>query len=135
MAKPPTTVDLVWESDLRFRADAAGQPFVLDGNAAAGASPMQALAGALAGCMAVDLVLILQKGRHSLRGVSARLTAERAPDEPHRFVSVTLHFRVSGEVPEAAIERAIALSHDKYCSVWHSLRQDIGFATSFEVAP
>lgn len=135
MAKPPLTVDLVWESDLRFRADAAGQPFVLDGHAATGASPMQALAGALAGCMAVDLVLILQKGRHPLRGLTARLTAERAQDEPHRFVSVTLHFRVSGDVPAPAIERAIALSHDKYCSVWHSLRQDIAFATAFEVVP
>ena len=48
---------------------------------------------------------------------------------------MALHFRLEGEVPAHAVERAIALSHDKYCSVWHSLRQDIAFETSFEVTP
>jgi putative redox protein len=48
---------------------------------------------------------------------------------------VRLHFVVRGAVPPAAVERAVALSHDKYCSVWHSLRQDIGFSTSFDLVP
>jgi putative redox protein len=46
-----------------------------------------------------------------------------------------MHFRVGTTAPAPAIERAIALSHDKYCSVWHSLRQDIGFSTSFDLVP
>jgi uncharacterized OsmC-like protein len=46
---------------------------------------------------------------------------------------VTLRFRIEGAVPEAAVERAIALSRDKYCSVWHSLRQDITLTTAFGI--
>lgn len=135
MAKPPVAVELVWEDGLRFRAASGTQTFLLDGEAAAGPSPMQALAAALAGCMAVDIVLILQKGRHPLRGLRTSLSAERAPSEPHRYVAVTLHVVVEGAVPAPAVERAIALSHEKYCSVWHSLRQDIAFTTTFEVQP
>ena len=90
---------------------------------------------ALAGCMAVDVADIVIKGRHPLRTLAADLTAERAPEPPSRFTAVALHFRVGGDVPPHAVERAIALSHEKYCSVWHSLRQDIGFETSFEVLP
>ena len=50
-------------------------------------------------------------------------------------MSFTLHFVLTGSVPTHAVERAIQLSRDKYCSVWHSLRQDIDLVTSFEVAP
>ena len=59
----------------------------------------------------------------------------RRDDPPRHFVSFTLHFALTGEVPSHAVERAIQLSRDKYCSVWHSLRQDIDLQTTFEVAP
>ena len=88
---------------------------------------------ALAGCMAIDVVDIVTKGRHDLRGLSATLTANRAAEPPRRFVAVALHFVVTGEVPEAAVERALQLSRDKSCSVWQTLRQDIPFATTYEV--
>lgn len=94
---------------------------------------MEALGLALAGCMAVDVVDILQKGRHQVTSVVAELTAERAPEPPSRFTAVTLRFRLATEAPAQAIQRAIDLSHEKYCSVWHSMRQDIPFATTFEV--
>jgi len=90
---------------------------------------------ALAGCMAIDVADIVVKGRHALTKLDARITGERVDTNPHRFHTFTLHFVVTGDVPSAAIERAIQLSHDKYCSVWHSLRQDIALHTSFEVAP
>jgi len=54
-------------------------------------------------------------------------------ERPRSFVSFTMHFVVTGAVPDQAMERAIQLSRDKYCSVWHSLRQDILLDTSFEV--
>ena len=88
---------------------------------------------AVAGCMAVDVADIITKGRHELRGLTARLTAERAADPPRRFVSVSLHFEIDGPVPEAAVERALQLSRDKYCSVWQTCRQDIPLSTTFEV--
>lgn len=83
--------------------------------------------------MATDVVDVLLKGRLPLKALSARLDGQRAGQDPRRLVSLSLHFSVTGEVPDDRVERAIALSREKYCSVWHSLRQDIDFQTSFEV--
>jgi putative redox protein len=131
--KPPVEVDLTWEGALRFRGRAGQAAVVVDSDGIAGPSPVQALALALAGCMSVDVVHILERGRQPLRGLRARLRGERAPEDPHRLVRVDLRFDVTGDVAPDKIERAIALSREKYCSVWHSLRQDIEFTTSFEV--
>jgi putative redox protein len=131
--KPPVEVELTWDGDLRFRGRAGRAAVVVDSDGSAGPSPVQALALALAGCMSVDVVHILERGRQPLRGLRARLRAERAPEDPHRLVRVDLRFDVTGEVAPDKVERAIALSREKYCSVWHSLRQDIEFTTSFEV--
>lgn len=110
-------------------------PLVVDGRSQAGPSPVELLAMALTGCMAVDVVDILQKGRYQLTQATAEFTGERAPEPPSRFTAVRLHFRLVTDAPAAAIDRAIALSHDKYCSVWHSMRQDIAFETTYEVLP
>jgi putative redox protein len=130
---PPVTADLEWKGDLRFTGRADGVELVIDGSKAAGPSPVQALAFALAGGMASDVVAILVKGRAPLRGLQARLVGERRGEEPRRFVKIDLHFVVTGEVPPEKVERALALSREKYCSVWHSLREDIAFTTSFEI--
>lgn len=135
MGKPPVTATLTWLGDLRLQAESAGQTTVLDGDSQAGPSPVQALAFSIAACMAIDVVDIVRKGRHEVRAMETRCTAERAPQHPHRFTSVHLHFAIYGNPPAAAVERAIALSHDKYCSVSNSLREDIAFSTSYEVAP
>ncbi len=119
---------------MRFRAASGTAEIVLDGGSTAGPSPVQTLAFSLAGCMAVDVVDILHKGRHELRTFDVKLVGERAPDAPHRFIRITAHFTVRGNAPASAVERAIALSREKYCSVWHSMRQDIDFTTTFEVA-
>jgi putative redox protein len=107
----------------------------LDGDSVAGPSPVQTLAFALAGCMATDVVHILTKGRHPLRGLRAHLIAHRAQQDPHRFVKVDLRFDIDGAVPSDAVERAVALSRDKYCSVWHSLNHDIDFQVTCDVRP
>ena len=132
--KPPTAIELVWERELVFAGQSGPASMVLDSAGEAGPSPVQALAFALAGCMGMDVVHILQKGRHELRGLRVALTGERAPDNPHRFTSITLDFTVTGPVPKDQIQRAIDLSHEKYCSVWHSMRQDITFETRFSVS-
>jgi putative redox protein len=135
MAKPPLVAELLWSEGLRFGATSGATAVVVDGDAAAGPSPMQLAACALAGCMAADVVEILRKGRHPLSGLRITFTGERAPEPPRRFVRMSLHFHVSGAVPSEAVERAIALSREKYCSVWHSMRPDIAFATTFDVHP
>ena len=134
MAKAPTSVDLVWTRDLILEGRSGEVSIVLDSAGKAGPSPVQALAFALAGCMAMDVVHILTKGRHPLRGLKISLVAERAPEDPHRLTAVTIDFSVTGAVPKDQIQRAIDLSHEKYCSVWHSMRQDITFAARFSVA-
>jgi putative redox protein len=133
--KPPLTAELVWDDKLRFGATSGASAIVIDADGAAGPSPLQAAAFGLAGCMAADVVSILQKGRHPLTGLRTSLSAERAPDPPRRFVKVALHFHVSGAVPREAVERAIQLSRDTYCSVWHSMRQDIELTTTFDLHP
>jgi len=134
VAKAPTSVDLVWTRDLILEGRSGDVSIVLDSAGKAGPSPVQALAFALAGCMAMDVVHILTKGRHPLRGLKISLVAERAPEDPHRLTAVTIDFSVTGAVPKDQIQRAIDLSHEKYCSVWHSMRQDITFAARFSVA-
>jgi putative redox protein len=133
--KPPLTAELVWSDGLKFGAKSGPNAVVIDADGATGPSPLQAAAFGLAGCMAADVVSILQKGRHPLTGLRTSLSAERAPEPPRRFVKVALHFHVSGGVPREAVERAIQLSRDTYCSVWHSMRQDIELTTTFELHP
>lgn len=135
MAKPPIRLTITWQGERRFAADFRGVPVTIDGDSTAGPSPVEALGLALATCMGVDVADILRKGRHDLRALTTELVAERAPEPPSRFTAVDLRFRISGEVPATAVERAIALSHEKYCSVWHTLRQDLPLTTSYEVVP
>jgi putative redox protein len=134
-SKPPVAADLIWSDQLRFGATSGPTAIVIDGDGAAGPSPMQLAAFGVAGCMAIDVVSILQKGRHPMTGLRASFSGERAAEPPRRYTRITLHFHVSGAVPRDAVERAIALSHDKYCSVWHTFRQDIEFQTTYEVHP
>lgn len=132
--KAPTVVDLVWADRLTFNATLSRTNLVIDSAGTAGPSPVELLAAALAGCMSVDLAYILTRGRHPFTALGSKLVAERAPDEPHRIVSVTLHFVVAGPVSADAVARAIELSRTKYCSVWHSMRQDIDLQVTFELA-
>jgi putative redox protein len=126
-------VELVWQGDLRFSARSGDIELTLDSDAKAGPSPVQTMAFALAGCMAMDVASLLQKGRHPVTGLKAALTGTRADSDPRRLTRVGLHFLIDGTVASEAVERAITLSREKYCSVWHSLRQDIGFDVTFEL--
>ena len=132
VSHPPVQSTLTWQGDLRFRAVTGQNEIIFDSESQAGPSPPQAVAMALAGCMAIDLADIIIKGRHSLTALEARIVGDRAQDPPRRFTHFMLHFVVTGKVPTHAIERAIQLSRDKYCSVWHSLRQDIALEITFE---
>jgi putative redox protein len=134
-AKPPIVVDLIWAGRLEFAANLSNTALVVDSSATAGPSPTELLGTALAGCMSVDLAHILTRGRHPFTGLRSKLVAQRSPDDPHRVTAVALHFTVEGAVPEDAVARAVQLSRDKYCSVWHSMRQDIDLQVTFELVP
>ncbi len=96
--------------------------------------PMETVLAGTGGCTAYDVVLILKRGRHDVRGCSVRLTSERAAEDPKVFTAIHMHFTVTGRgVPASAVERAIALSHDKYCSASIMLGKTAQISTSFDL--
>ena len=96
--------------------------------------PMELLLAGAGGCTAYDVVLILKRGRHDVRGCSVKLSADRAETDPKVFTTINMHFTVTGKaLPAAAVERAIAMSHDKYCSASVMLGKTATITTSFEV--
>ena len=96
--------------------------------------PMETVLAGAGGCTAYDVVLILKRGRHDVRGCSVKLTSERAETDPKVFTKIHMHFMVTGKgLLASAIERAIAMSHDKYCSATIMLGKTADITTSFEV--
>ena len=86
------------------------------------------------GCTAYDVVLILKRGRHDVRGCSVKLTSERADTDPKVFTKIHMQFTVTGRgIPAAAVERAIAMSHEKYCSASIMLGKTAEITTGFDL--
>jgi putative redox protein len=126
-------LSLVWDSDLSFHAE-GGPALNLASSSSDAYSPMQLLAHAIMGCMAMDVVHILKKGRHDLQGMRIEFDGVRAETHPKRYVSVHLIFNIQGNVPVDAVERAIALSKSTYCSVSNTLRPDLEFTTKVMIS-
>ncbi|MDZ7814184.1 MAG: OsmC family protein, partial [Ideonella sp.] len=79
--------------------------------------PMETLLAGAGGCTAYDVVLILKRGRQQVTGCTVKMSAQRAEVDPKVFTHLNLHFVVTGKALSlAAVERAVALSHEKYCS-------------------
>ncbi|TAG33809.1 MAG: OsmC family protein [Polaromonas sp.] len=96
--------------------------------------PMETVLAGTGGCTAYDVVLILKRGRHDVRACSVKLTSERASTDPKVFTKIHMHFVVTGQgLTASAVERAIAMSHDKYCSATIMLGKTAQITTSFEV--
>jgi len=131
--KADFSLNLDWQGGQRFRGTSGDVTLVMDGNREAGPSPVQAVAFALAGCMAIDVVDMIEKGRLPVKTVTCDMDVFRASGTPRKITGVNLHFKVTGDVPEDRVARAIDLSREKYCSVWHSLHPTIDFKTSFTV--
>ena len=95
--------------------------------------PMEAVLAGTGGCTAYDVVLILKRGRHDVRGCSVKLTSERAETDPKVFTKIHMQFTVTGRgIPAAAVERAIAMSHEKYCSASIMLGTTAESTTGFD---
>jgi putative redox protein len=96
--------------------------------------PMETVLAGTGGCTAYDVVLILKRGRHQVTGCSVKLTSERAETDPKVFTAIHMHFTVTGKrIPPGAVERAIALSHDTYCSASIMLGKTAAITTSFDL--
>jgi putative redox protein len=80
------------------------------------------------------VVLILKRGRHDVRGCQVKLSADRAETDPKVFTRIQMHFVVTGKgLPETAVQRAIQMSHDKYCSATIMLAKTAEITTSYEI--
>ncbi|MCE9660292.1 MAG: OsmC family protein [Burkholderiales bacterium] len=136
------TIDWMPANGMAFLAETgSGHLLTMDGAPDGGGRnlaprPMETVLAGTGACSAYDVVLILRRGRHDVRGCRVRVTAERAPQDPKVFTRIELHFIVSGvELSSSAVERAIALSHEKYCSATIMLGKTAEIVTSFEIVP
>lgn len=136
--KAPATVRWKGGEGLVFEGGAPDRPQTLvDGNSRQATSPVTMLLVSLASCTGADVVDIARKMRVPIEDVTIEVDAERADEHPRRLVKVHLSYRIQGGAPEdeAKLQRAMELSHERYCSVLHSLAKDIQFTASLEHEP
>ncbi|MDW8845334.1 OsmC family protein [Erwinia sp. MMLR14_017] len=125
-----------WVEGLTFLGESSsGHQVLMDGNAGDKApSPMEMVLMAAGGCSAIDVVSILQKGRHNVKDCEVKLTSERREEAPRLFTHINLHFIISGVgLGDKAVSRAVDLSAEKYCSVALMLGKGVNMTHSYEV--
>jgi len=123
---------VVWKERLKFTGVAdSGFEVDLDskkevGGDDSGLRPTELLALATASCTAMDVISILQKKRQDVTGFEVRVDVERAIDHPRKFTGMTIEYVVTGRNIEwSAVQRAVELSEDKYCSVINTLKGNV----------
>ncbi|PRC93664.1 OsmC family protein [Solimicrobium silvestre] len=134
------TVRWTGQSGMTFLAETgSGHVVAMDGAPDGGGRnlaprPMEMVLLGTGGCTAYDVVLILRKGGQTITNCDVKLTAERAEKEPKVFTKVHFHFTVSGSnIKVSAVERAIKLSHEKYCSASIMLEKTAEITHSYEI--
>ena len=134
------TIDWMPANGMAFSAETgSGHLLTMDGAPDGGGRnlaprPMETVLAGTGACSAYDVVLILRRGRHDVRGCRVKVTAERAPQDPKVFTRIQMHFVVSGvQLAASAVERAVALSHEKYCSATIMLGKTAEIVTSYEI--
>lgn len=131
---------VTWHEGMSFIArTGSGHLVAMDGSPEAGgnnlaARPMELLLAGAGGCASFDVVLILKRGRHDITGCEVTLQAERAPDDPKVFTRINMHFTVTGRrLKPEAVERAVQLSAEKYCSATAMLGKTAEITHTVEV--
>lgn len=126
---------LFWEKDLLFKGmTQSGYEIEFDAAVQWGCMPTESLMLSLAGCMGIDVVSFLQKMKAEIHKFKLDIDGDRNPTPPQYFKSFTMHLHITGKgIKEKQVERAIALSQEKYCSVYHSLRKDIVVKVGYSI--
>ena len=134
------TVHWVRDGGMAFIAETgSGHVLAMDGAPDGGGRnlaprPMETVLAGTGGCSAYDVVNILRRGRHDVRGCTVKLRADRAPSDPKVFTRIHMHFVVSGhQLNDDAVARAVTLSHEKYCSATAMLAKTAQVTTSYEL--
>ena len=133
-------VNWVAASGMSFVAETgSGHMIVMDGAPEGGGRnlaprPMETVLAGTAGCTAYDVVLILRRGRQAVAGCQVQVTSTRAETDPKVFTKINMHFTITGsDITAAAVERAIHMSHEKYCSASIMLGKTAEITTSFDI--
>jgi putative redox protein len=126
---------LVWTKDLIFLGRTPrGYEIDFDAKIEWGCMPTESLLLSLAGCMGIDMVSFLKKMKCCLKDFRIDIEAERNPTPPQYFKAIKLAVHLSGEgLTEKKVQRAISLSQEKYCSVYHSLRKDLKVTVEYTI--
>ena len=131
-----------WQADagMAFVAETgSGHLLTMDGAPEGGGRnlaprPMETVLAGTGACAAYDVVLILKRGRQPVSGCSVQVDAERADTDPKVFTRIHMQFTVSGKsLPQAAVARAVQLSHEKYCSASAMLGKTAVITTGFDI--
>ncbi|HEY2139593.1 MAG TPA: OsmC family protein [Chthoniobacterales bacterium] len=129
-----TEAKTIWIQNHRFDGSASsGHTIVVDGDKAAGNSPMELILIALCGCTGYDVVSILEKKREPFTSLEVRAQGERAADPPSVYTEIKLTYRVAGKVSRKSVEDAVRLSKEKYCSVSAMLEKTAKITTQIEL--
>ncbi|HAS53665.1 MAG: hypothetical protein A2X56_13580 [Nitrospirae bacterium GWC2_57_13] len=118
---------LTWDKELIF-VGRTNRGYEVEYDAAQqwGCSPTETLLLSVAGCMAIDMVSFLQKMKCEIKSYKMDIVGERNPTPPQFYTAMELIIAITGAgLTPKKIERAISLSHEKYCSVYHTLRKDM----------
>ena len=125
---------LEWTQGQQFAATPpSGQSMTFDGETRAGPSPAEILLPALGACAGIDIVLILQKKRQDLKSLSVKVTGSRAEDPPRYWTDMQVHFTVTGDVTENAMQHALELASTKYCSVAATINKATNIDWTFSI--
>jgi putative redox protein len=123
-----------WIAETKFEGHAS-HSITVDGSSKAGNSPMELVLIGLCGCTAADVVSILQKKREPFTAVEVHAEAEKAADPPRVYTGIKLIYRVKGNVARKAVEDAVRLSEEKYCSVAAMLNKTAKITYEIELDP
>ncbi len=126
---------LEWDKDLIFNVRTQmGYEIEFDANLQWGCAPTEALLASVAGCMAIDVFFFLKKMHADITSFKIDFSGVRKPDPPQYYKSIDLQIKVNGEgLTPKKLDRAISLSHDKYCSVYNALRKDIEVTVGYKL--
>jgi len=129
-----TEAKAVWIDNHRFVAESSsGHAIVVDGDHKTANSPMELVLVGLCGCTGYDVASILRKKREPFTSLEVRAEAERAPEPPQVYTAIKLLYRVGGKVSRKAVEDAVRLSEEKYCSVSAMLQKTAKIRTEIEI--
>jgi putative redox protein len=132
---PKVKAMLEWDKELIFRGRTQeGYEIDYDAHVQWGCKPTDSLLLSLAGCMGIDTVMFLQKMKVELSSFKIDIVGDRNPEPPQYYQAINMVLHIAGKNLNAKkVERAISLSHEKYCSVYFSLRDDMDIKVTYEL--